>query len=542
MKKVATVLFRENPFGIIIITPIMKRAHQLNFAKEIIFVDSTSACDPLNHAITFIMCPSAAGAIPLAIIVTKGQTYESYCQGFSLLKEAVPESFCGQGFPNIFITDQSAAEINAINYIWPKSSTLLCVFHVLQAVWRWLWDSKHNIPLEKRKILIKEFRTILYSESIVDAEHAYLKSTEKNLDCPNWISYIQNYWSYRQKWCLCFRDHTSRGHVTNNYCEVAVRLFKDHVLCRVKAYNVLALIDLTCTALENYYKHRLREFSDSRNSSSRLFLQKMIKKTTYLKKEMIIQESDDEFLVPSEEESGLMYYVDTNSGLCSCSAALTGTFCKHQCAVYKYFGVKSEYCPVITPTDRFNIAKIAYGDKVLDESFYEPFLKENNGPINYVEIETIKEVENNVLCNESCNTEENRPSTSRIENDDDADKKTMFENLLKMMNNCHENFGSSSSGILKLEERLKKIKTEGQWETFLHTAGQQVALKRRDGAMIKVQPTSIARRSAKVTKGSKRLLAGRPPSGEKTMGKRKKRNLGLNINLNQTNAKSHGPF
>jgi len=39
----------------------MKRAHQLNCAKEIILVDSTSACDPLNHAITFIMCPSAAG-------------------------------------------------------------------------------------------------------------------------------------------------------------------------------------------------------------------------------------------------------------------------------------------------------------------------------------------------------------------------------------------------------------------------------------------------------------------------------------------------
>jgi hypothetical protein len=80
------------------------------------------------------MCPSTTGAIPLAIIVTKGQTFESYCQGFSLLKEALPKSFCGQGFPNIFITDQSSAEINAINYILPNSSTLLCVFHVLQAV------------------------------------------------------------------------------------------------------------------------------------------------------------------------------------------------------------------------------------------------------------------------------------------------------------------------------------------------------------------------------------------------------------------------
>ncbi|KAF0770535.1 SWIM-type domain-containing protein, partial [Aphis craccivora] len=81
-----------------------------------------------------------------------------------------------------------------------------------------------------------------------------------------------------------------------------------------------------------------------------------------------------------------------------------------------------------------------------------------------------------------------------------------------IMNNCHENFGSSSSG---------------QWETFLHTTGQQVALKRRDSAMIKVQPISIARRSAK----EKRLPTVK-----------KKQNLGLNINLNQTNVKSQDLF
>lgn len=72
-------------------------------AQEIIFVDSTSACDPQNHSITFIMCPSAAGAIPLAIIITMGQTYESYCEGFKLINEAVPESFCGRGIPISFL-------------------------------------------------------------------------------------------------------------------------------------------------------------------------------------------------------------------------------------------------------------------------------------------------------------------------------------------------------------------------------------------------------------------------------------------------------
>lgn len=49
-----------------------------------------------------------------------GQTYECYCEEFKLINEAVPESFCGQGYPNIFLTYQSVAEINAINQVFLK--------------------------------------------------------------------------------------------------------------------------------------------------------------------------------------------------------------------------------------------------------------------------------------------------------------------------------------------------------------------------------------------------------------------------------------
>lgn len=48
----------------------------LRTSSDIIFVDTTSACDPQNHAITFMLAPCAAGAVPLAIIITKGMTYE----------------------------------------------------------------------------------------------------------------------------------------------------------------------------------------------------------------------------------------------------------------------------------------------------------------------------------------------------------------------------------------------------------------------------------------------------------------------------------
>jgi len=110
---------------------------------------------------------------------------------------------------------------------------------------------------------------------------------------------------------------------------------------------------------------------------------------------------------------------------------------------------------------------------------------------------------------------------------------------MNLLNSCNASYGSSLSGINKLEKKLKKIKTQDQWEHFLHTAGNCISTRQRDGARIKVQPTTIARRAVGVTRGSKHLLRGRPSKGENPPKKRK-RNLGLNINSNHPNAKSHG--
>lgn len=66
-EKNVIVKYVEDPF-----TPLMQRAHELKSSSGIVFIDSTSACDAENHSITFILTPCAAGAVPLAIIITEG--------------------------------------------------------------------------------------------------------------------------------------------------------------------------------------------------------------------------------------------------------------------------------------------------------------------------------------------------------------------------------------------------------------------------------------------------------------------------------------
>ncbi|KAF0717562.1 SWIM-type domain-containing protein [Aphis craccivora] len=115
----------------VVLTPIMLRAHDLPLAKDIVFVDSTSSCDLENHCITFLLTPCAASAAPLDVLITKGQSEESYKIGFLLIKNNVQNAFDGKG-----------CRINALKAVWPSSKFLLCIFHVLQAVWRWLWDDR----------------------------------------------------------------------------------------------------------------------------------------------------------------------------------------------------------------------------------------------------------------------------------------------------------------------------------------------------------------------------------------------------------------
>ena len=72
----------ESDYTIAIVTKFMRRIHaEMRESSEVVFMDSTSHADLLNTVLTLIVCPSPAGALPLAVILTANQTTESYAKG-----------------------------------------------------------------------------------------------------------------------------------------------------------------------------------------------------------------------------------------------------------------------------------------------------------------------------------------------------------------------------------------------------------------------------------------------------------------------------
>ncbi len=166
-----------------------------------------------------------------------------------------------------------------------------------------------------------------------------------------------------------------RGHHTNNFSEACVRVFKDIVLSRFRAYNEIALVDYTTQVFETYFQRRLLNFAHGRVSAAHLLLDKQLGSAAYVKSRDEITPLDEEmsqFLVPSERHAGQFYTADTTIGSCTCHVGRTGQFCKHLTAVLKFFGESHSSFPPVSALDRHKAACLALGAKARPIEFYLP--------------------------------------------------------------------------------------------------------------------------------------------------------------------------
>ena len=76
----------------------------------------------------------------------------------------------------------------------------------------------------------------------------------------NYMLYLERLYSRRECWALSFREQLlTRSNNTNNYAEAAMRVLKDKILQRTKAFNPSQLFDLLTERLDTYYEARITD-------------------------------------------------------------------------------------------------------------------------------------------------------------------------------------------------------------------------------------------------------------------------------------------
>ncbi len=107
-----------------------------------------------------------------------------------------------------------------------------------------------------RKVLITVAKGLVYSENEEQLLVRYKSfiTNETAVKYPKYIAYVGNHWNRRREWAVCLRKHLLvRGNHTNNYLEAGIRILKELIFSRVKAYNHVQMFSFITECMELYY-------------------------------------------------------------------------------------------------------------------------------------------------------------------------------------------------------------------------------------------------------------------------------------------------
>ena len=117
----------EQPLILAICTPLMSRVHSTYLPVQ--RTDASSSFEDFNNPLFVMSISSAAGSLPLGIVVTLAESAGIVHKGIATLKELFPESaFYRRGYTANII---SLAEREGLHQTWLSLSIFVCTFHFL---------------------------------------------------------------------------------------------------------------------------------------------------------------------------------------------------------------------------------------------------------------------------------------------------------------------------------------------------------------------------------------------------------------------------
>ena len=178
--KIKYGLDESNHFVVAFATPKMLISlRQTSISNNIVCIDSSGGMDRTSGHLFNLVIPGPTGALSIGMFVTFSEKQAVIEQGLKLLRNIwIENNIIDKNFsPEVFMSDDCTAQINAIKNIFENSTVLLCQFHVLNAMWKWL---QSNSVLNERKNIMIDFTRLIYSKHYQDSKNKFLASIDNN--------------------------------------------------------------------------------------------------------------------------------------------------------------------------------------------------------------------------------------------------------------------------------------------------------------------------------------------------------------------------
>ncbi|KAG9485852.1 uncharacterized protein [Eleutherodactylus coqui] len=483
-------------FCISMCTPIMERVHTLESSGSICFIDSSGNTDRYNCRIYLIMTDSRVGGLPLGVLLTSSESKKVLIQALEDYKSLLTDSaFGGRGQlgPVAFLTDDSKAQQNAIEVVFPSATILLCIVHILQAVWRWLLDSKHGIPKQERQQIFTKIRQLLYSSSPEEFEELFYNLITSELS-PALKLYVENLCRRREQWALCFRQDLPCRGINTNITESAIRVLKDNSFLHTRAYSVVQLLQFLISDLGLYYERKIIDVVSGRSDQ---YLPSSYEINEHQYKELLLKKIENGlYEVKSRRSDDVWYTVDLQLGLCECYIGRHGGPCKHQHAITFQENISCQNILPSDPETKKLLFWVATGDNNIPEGWCGslPF----HSPQKLQPQADGEEVEEPNCSRESNNSElAEAEARARCAAENTRMLYEIAEDLARREQN---NKSEYHAAISALHKQYFALQTESSILAFLHSMGSMDSnLKRNKKAGKKpVRPTAIPRRSSRM--------------------------------------------
>ncbi|XP_052075697.1 uncharacterized protein LOC127713103 [Mytilus californianus] len=238
------------------------------------------------------------------------------------------------------MVDRDTKEISAINEVFPNSSVLLCWFHVLQAVYRFLNKKESGVsgPMHAhtRKKVIDYIRTMKICTKKEDFSQK-VKMLQEKMPSKQIADYLLDNWctdKWGCRWANYGRHFFHEDQDTNNLVERFFLGMKYHFLggyANSRVEDLLLLLHGNVTMFYDYLDElakigRLKNMGGQRGDKSKLTAENMLKAGL---DQTVQWTSSTECTVPSQTAFGTIYNVDIVNEVCNCPAATTRGMCKH---------------------------------------------------------------------------------------------------------------------------------------------------------------------------------------------------------------------
>ncbi|XDV16607.1 hypothetical protein PO909_016249 [Leuciscus waleckii] len=324
-------LSENQPLIIVVQTPWQKDVLREHF-HTMVFMDATyKAMTAYGYAFYALLLTNSIGrAVPFAYFIVSEESADILALCLEKLAEHNP------GFlPRSIMIDRDLKELNALRRVFPTAKILLCWFHVLQAVHRWMVRRDGgNLSVNQRNIVIQamvSMKSCLTEEEFNSMSARKCEELDTCLGSSHVSTYLKNQWiCLGDLWSNFGRTFYHHNSETNNKAERFFLTMKYQFLKGKMNSRIDKLLRLLCGDVQKYYSY-LDELTDTgrikgaKTEETTNAAHCMIAKGLDAKVEM---NENGVCLVPPDI-STQSHRVDLVMHNCDCKIFQCGSVCKH---------------------------------------------------------------------------------------------------------------------------------------------------------------------------------------------------------------------